>query len=237
MTDWNGEALTMQRHSVSKGRVIAAANAELHSAALALLSGPEPEASAIKPHLRTLEPYLPPLDGRDPNKHLLLDFNERTVPVPTHVLDGVKAGMERKGLQTYPAYGDLLELISKYAEVKKENCMFTNGSDQGIDLVVRCCCPYGTEAIIPAPTFAMYEQSALTEGLDIKRPFFTLEGGFPTDEVLQLIGPKTSLVVLSNPNNPSGTEIPKADMIRIAQKADAETAHVFGGDRNEIETR
>lgn len=224
MSDWNGEPLTIQRHAQSKGRVVAAANAQLHRAAVAILNGDESDeaaaaAPAIKPHLRKLTPYLPPLDGRDSKRHLLLDFNERTVPVPSHVLEGVTAGIEKKGLQTYPAYGDLNELISNYAGVKVENCMFTNGSDQGIDLVVRCCCPYGTEAIIPAPTFAMYEQSAMTEGLTIRRPFFTLEGGFPTEEVLAAIGPKTSLVVLSNPNNPSGTEIQKEDMIRICQKA------------------
>ena len=31
----------------------------------------------IKPHLQRLTPYLPPLDGRSANQHLLLDFNER----------------------------------------------------------------------------------------------------------------------------------------------------------------
>lgn len=29
----------------------------------------------------------------------------------------------------------------------------------GIDIIIRACCPAGSEAIIPAPTFAMYEQA------------------------------------------------------------------------------
>jgi len=221
MTDWNGEELTMQRHAASRGRVVAAASAALHGAAIELLRGDDsvPPASVLKPHLRTLTPYKPPLDGRSVEKHLLLDFNERTVPVAPHVTDAVKAHIDTKGLQCYPAYGDLNEQIAAYIGVTPEECMFTNGSDQGIDLVIRCCCPTGTEAIIPAPTFAMYEQAAGAEGLEIKRPFFSIDGGFPTEAVLAAVTPQTSLIVLSNPNNPTGTPIPRADMVRIAEGA------------------
>jgi len=173
----------------------------------------------IKPHLRDLAPYLPPLDGRNAQEHLLLDFNERTVPVGGHVIEALKEHLDTRGLQCYPAYGDLNEQIAAYTGVSKEQCMFTNGSDQGIDLIVRCCCPTGTEAIIPAPTFAMYEQAALTEGLVIKRPFFTRADGFPTKEVLALVTPQTSLIVLSNPNNPTGTAIPREAMLAVAKGA------------------
>ena len=37
LTDWNGEPLTLARHRESKGRVVAAANAALHSAAIQIL--------------------------------------------------------------------------------------------------------------------------------------------------------------------------------------------------------
>mmetsp|Transcript_88282 Transcript_88282/g.189541 ORF Transcript_88282/g.189541 Transcript_88282/m.189541 type:complete len:646 (+) Transcript_88282:46-1983(+) len=221
MTDWAGKALTMHNHAASHGRVVAAANDALHKAALQLLRGPSggEATSVLKPHLRELAPYLPPLDGRSVEKHLLLDFNERTVPVPAHITDALKAHLDVKGLQTYPAYGDLTVRIAEYAGVRPEQCMFTNGSDQGIDLVVRCCCPTGSEAIIPAPTFAMYEQAALTEGLVIKNPFFTQDKGFPLQEVLAAVTPRTSLVVFSNPNNPTGTQIPREAILEVARKA------------------
>jgi len=109
--------------------------------------------------------------------------------------------------------------MAGYYGVREQECMFTNGSDQGIDLVVRSCCKEGTEAIIPSPTFAMYEQAAMTEGLTIKRPFFKRETGFPTEEVLSLVGPQTSLIVISNPNNPTGTLIPRADICKICETA------------------
>lgn len=107
---------------------------------------------------QVLAPYLPPLDGRSASQHLLLDFNERTVPPPAHVTDALVAHINLGTTQCYPAYGDINTRIAEYANVDPSQCMITNGSDQGIDLIIRACCPEGSEAIIPAPTFAMYEQ-------------------------------------------------------------------------------
>jgi len=64
----------------------------------------------------------------------------------------------------------------------------------------------------------MYEQAALTEGLVIKRPWFTIDKGFPKDEVLAMVGPKTSMIVISNPNNPTATAIPRDVIIELAEK-------------------
>merc|ERR1719419_225636 len=65
----------------------------------------------------------------------------------------------------------------------------------------------------------MYEQAALTEGLIISRPKFSREHGLPLEELLAAIGPQTSLVVLSNPNNPTGTAIPREHVLRVAHEA------------------
>eukprot|EP00444_Apocalathium_aciculiferum_P029916 CAMPEP_0183420712 /NCGR_PEP_ID=MMETSP0370-20130417/26625_1 /TAXON_ID=268820 /ORGANISM="Peridinium aciculiferum, Strain PAER-2" /LENGTH=354 /DNA_ID=CAMNT_0025604615 /DNA_START=24 /DNA_END=1088 /DNA_ORIENTATION=+ len=175
--------------------------------------------SVIKEHIRKLTPYLPPLEGRDPSKFILLDFNERTVPVPSHVTEALKDFIDQGGLQKYPSYGSMQADIAAYAGVRTEECMFTNGSDQGIDLVIRCCCEKGTEAIIPAPTFAMYEQAAESECLTICRPHFDRLKGFPLEEVLGMIVPNTSIIVLSNPNNPTGTPISREAILAVAKHA------------------
>ncbi|CAE7541852.1 hisC [Symbiodinium natans] len=133
-------------------------------------------------HIKQLKPYLPPLEGRNPKKFTLLDFNERTVEVPDFVKQAMKDFIDNGGLQKYPSYGGLQADIATYAGVKPEQVMFTNGSDQGIDLVIRCCCEKGSEVIIPSPTFAMYEQAAESEGLVIRRPHFTQDKGFPLEE-------------------------------------------------------
>lgn len=175
--------------------------------------------SILKAHIAAMSAYKPPLDGRDPDEHLLLDFNERTLPVSKAVeralIDYIASGR----LQMYPAYGNVVDCIAEYCNVPAEQLMITNGSDQGIDLIIRSACTAGDEAIIPGPSFAMYAQCAKVESLRIIEPFYTKERGFPTEEVLSAITERTRLICIANPNNPSGTVVPKDEVLAIAKAA------------------
>ena len=154
-----------------------------------------------------------------PTKHTLLDFNERTVPVSKPIINALTDYIHEGSLQTYPHYGDITEQLADYCGVNAEQVMITNGSDQGIDLIIRASCSAGDEVIIPGPSFAMYHQCAKVENLKIIEPLYTLEKGFPTKEVLSSITTKTKLIVISNPNNPSGTEASRDDILKIAASA------------------
>lgn len=175
--------------------------------------------SVLKPHIAKIGAYKPPLEGRDPHSHLLLDFNERTLPVAAEVQQALLGYISAGRIQMYPAYGDICERIAEYCQVPAEQLMITNGSDQGIELIFRSVCSAGDEAIIPGPSFAMYSQCAKIEDLVIREPQYTLEGGFPTEEVLASINQKTKIVCIANPNNPSGTVVAKEDIVRIAKAA------------------
>lgn len=175
--------------------------------------------SVIKSHIVTMSAYTPPLEGRDPKKHLLLDFNERTLPVSKAVEQALVDYIRDGRLQQYPSYGDVVEQIAKYAGVEAGQVMITNGSDQGIELVFRSVCREGDEVIIPEPSFAMYRQCAKIENTKIISPAYTREKGFPTKAVLSAITDRTRLIVIANPNNPSGTETARADIVEIVKAA------------------
>lgn len=175
--------------------------------------------SLFQPHLYRMSAYQPPLEGRSVKQHLLLDFNERTLPVDPAIEKALIKYIRSGSLQKYPAYGDIAARIAKYAAVPETNLMITNGSDQGIDLVVRAVCNEGAEAIIPAPSFAIYRQFAEVENATILEPLYTLEGGYPTSDVISLTSSKTRLIVICNPNNPSGTAVSREDIERVLQAA------------------
>lgn len=175
--------------------------------------------SIFKQHIVAMSAYKPPLDGRDPHAHLLLDFNERTLPIAEVVQEALVTYIRSGRLQMYPAYGDTVDLIANYCGVRPEQVMITNGSDQGIDLIIRAACREGDEAIIPGPSFAIYSHCAKVENLRLIEPQYTRDGGFPTAEVLAGITPKTRLICFGNPNNPSGTVVPRQDIVRILQAA------------------
>lgn len=175
--------------------------------------------ATFKKHIHAMSAYKPPLDGRDPKSHLLLDFNERTLPVSEHVTKALIDYIQAGKLQMYPAYGDIDQVIADYVGVAADNIMITNGSDQGIDLIIRASVNPGDEAIIPSPSFAMYHQCAKVENLKIIEPKYTLEEGFPLQGVLDAITSKTRIICLANPNNPSGTGISREAIAQIVKAA------------------
>ena len=183
--------------------------------------------SIFKLHIDAMGAYAPPLDGRDAQKHLLLDFNERTLPVAQVVQEALIDYIKSGRLQMYPAYGDITQLIAEYCKVPEGQVMITNGSDQGIDLIIRSACKAQDEVIIPAPGFPMYTQCAKIENVIVRAPEYTKDGGFPTQAVIDAVRPDTRVICIANPNNPSGTVVPREDIIAIAKMAPQ--SGYFGG--------
>ncbi len=163
--------------------------------------------------------YQPPLEGRNPQAYTLMDFNERTIPVSDHIKQALINYIAQDRLQMYPNYSTITQELADYCGVQADQVMITNGSDHGIDIVIRGTCNAGDEAIIPVPTFAMYKQVALVENLTCIEPTYTRENGYPTDAVIAAVTPATKLIVVSNPNNPCGTLCSREDIIRIARAA------------------
>ncbi len=173
----------------------------------------------FKSHLYKLGAYKPPLDGRDPSQHLLLDFNERTLPVGEPIRKALQEYIESDRLQLYPSYGDITETLANYAGVPAEQVMITNGSDQGIELLFRACGTAHDEVIIPEPNFAMYHQCARIENMNIVSPHYDIENGFPVVDVIAAVTDKTRVICIANPNNPSGVAVSREDIARVAEAA------------------
>ncbi len=171
------------------------------------------------PRIQKMNPYSPPLEGRANYKGLLLDFNERTEPsiAATKALSQL---VEAQKLQVYPEYTDLTDKIAAYAGVKPSQVMFTNGTDQAIDVIFRTFIDKDELVVIPSPTFAMYDQYARVGGNQTLEPLYSgtnLE--FPLSEVLESVAKNPKLIVVCNPNSPTGTLLPIESIKEIATKA------------------
>ena len=83
----------------------------------------------------------------------------------------------------------------------------TNGSDRGINVVLRAFLSPGDGMLVARPEFAMF---GITAGLLNARVIgVPYEAGFryPYDAFLRAISPDVKLIVAINPNNPTGTPI------------------------------
>jgi len=170
--------------------------------------------------IKEMKSYNPPLSGRRAFSGILLDFNERTLPPSSKVQKAVQELLKTNKLQVYPEYGDLERKLAQYVGVNTEQIMITNGSDQGIDLLFRTFTDVGDTVIIPTPSFAMFYQSAQIVGNKILRPLYAkADLSFPKDVLLRMINKSVKLIVICNPNNPTGTLVSIDDIEKIAQRA------------------
>lgn len=168
-----------------------------------------------------MKPYLPPIEGRRSFGGLLLNFNERTTPFGNCVIGALKKLSDENKMQLYPEYGQIEKSIAKYAGVKPENIMLTNGSDQGIDIIFRAFTKARDRVIIPSPSFAMFYQCAEMMANKILMPQYDEDKkmSFPMKEILSMVVQKPKLIVICNPNNPTGTLITIDKIEKILQKA------------------
>lgn len=175
---------------------------------------------AIKPRaaVQAMAPYSPPTAGR--SGKLRLDFNENTVGCSPNVIAALKAQLEPSALAVYPEYGEAKQAVARYFRVRPDQFVFTNGTDEAIQVFVNAYVDDGQEVIVLKPSYAMYRFYAEVAGAKIKAieyPQPSME--FPLQEVLDAITPETRAVMLANPNNPTGTGISLLGIERILHRA------------------
>jgi histidinol-phosphate aminotransferase len=170
-----------------------------------------------RPAVQKMAPYSPPTAGRAGK--LRLDFNENTVGCSPHVIEALKRGIGAEGLAVYPEYGDARAEIARYFQVSPEQFVFTNGTDEAIQVFINTYVDDGQEAIVLKPAYAMYRFYAEVAGAKITEIPYPPEMEFPLDDVLRAITKETRAVLLANPNNPTGTAVSLDGIARILRKA------------------
>ena len=162
----------------------------------------------IRPAISALGTYKPPLEGRNPDEYLLMDFNESPEPPPPSVRKALQQYLVEGHLQVYPHYGSFTEQLGKYVGVPSEQLLLTNGSDQGIDVVLRCLLDPGTNLVMAMPGFTMFKQTVGTIGADFIEVPYPADFKFPFEGIRQAVNQQTRIIVVINPNNPTGTSAP-----------------------------
>ena len=95
----------------------------------------------------------------------------------------------------------------------------TVGGSEAIDVAMRAVLAPGDEVILPQPAFVCYEPIALLCGARVKKIYTKEENGFKltAEELKNNITPKTKLLILPYPNNPTGAIMERAELEEIAR--------------------
>jgi histidinol-phosphate aminotransferase len=170
------------------------------------MSTDEP-ALRFRPGVLAGAAYVPPSAGLDRGEYIRLDLNEATGPLSPAVADALARYVRDRGVHTYPDEADLRAAIAAYCGVSPEQVLPTNGSDQAIDVCLRAFLGPGDTMLVARPEFPIFGLTAdLLQARTLGVPY-SPDLAFPYDEYRAALAERPDLIVLINPNNPTGTPV------------------------------
>lgn len=175
----------------------------------------------IRPQIKNLRPYV----SKAIPGCVRLDANENPLPWPH--------GMQEELLSAPIAFnrypdGEARELKKALAEatgIPQEGILTGNGSDELIQLIMTTFGGEDRAVLIHPPTFSMYKAAAMVTSTEIREVPLILndEGNDLRLDVEGIIRtaaqPELSVIVLCNPNNPTGTLFPREDIMKIVRES------------------
>ena len=157
-----------------------------------------------------------------------LGVGEPDFDPPWHIRDEGIYSLE-KGRTFYTSNSGLIELRREICEYMRRTqgitydpvseVLITVGGSEAIDLMFRAMINEGDEVIIPQPSYVSYEPCAvLADGVPVIIPLKNEnEFRLKPEELEAAITPRSKILVLPYPNNPTGSIMEKGDLEAIAQ--------------------
>lgn len=173
-----------------------------------------------RPELERLAPY----DAKHISADVMLSSNENPMNLPGELLDKLADRIRGIEFNRYPdpMSGKLRELIAEANGLEVGNVLVGNGGDELIfDLLLAWGGPGRTLIDLP-PTFAMYGIDAAMTGTNVVRiprlDDFSIDGPALLDRLSE---GDVDIVMIANPNNPTGTLAPETLLIDVLNATDA----------------
>ncbi len=174
----------------------------------------------IPEYIQSIEPYKPgkPIDelAREYGiQHAIkLASNENPLGPSPKAVEAITLALSN--LHRYPdgrGY-DLTVKLSGLLGFSPDHFVLGNGSDDLIAMLTRALLQPGDEAIIPAPSFLMYDIDVRSAGaIPVHVPLRSL--AICATDLLEKVTSRTRMVFICNPNNPTGTVMSRNDFKRF----------------------
>ncbi len=106
----------------------------------------------------------------------------------------------------------LRKRVARSLGTAEANLIFGNGSDEIIGIAVRTFVNEGDEIVIAKPTFLIYEIASQIQNASIKLVPMTRDLRYDLREMKKAITPRTKIVFIANPDNPTGSYVTKKEL-------------------------
>jgi len=160
-------------------------------------------------------------------RHVIhLEIGEPDFPTPRHIIEAAKQALDEGYTHYGPTQGlpELRESVARYVSrtrgirVGPEHVSIVPGGKPIIFFPILALIEAGDEVIYPNPGFPIYESMIrFSGGVPVPIPLVEERGfSFDLDTLRKRLSPKTKLLILNSPQNPTGGLIPPEDIHHIA---------------------
>jgi histidinol-phosphate aminotransferase len=187
----------------------------------------------VPPYIETLSPYVPGKPIEEVEREygtpdvLKLASNENALGVSPLALAAAKKALPRAYLYPDGSAFYLKGALARKLGVAPEEIIVGNGSNDIIELLIRTFLVDGDEALTSEGTFVIYRLAVQAQGRRCQLAPMTRERRYDLPGILSRIGPRTKLVFLANPDNPTGTHFTRAELEAFLPKVPPETLVVL----------
>ncbi len=166
-----------------------------------------PLKELTRPNIMALQPYSSARDEYNgAEAKVFLDANENPYNSP---------------LNRYPdpLQRELKARLAKVKGVAEDNIFLGNGSDEAIDLAYRCFTRPGKDNVVAIePTYGMYKVCADINDIEYRRVLLDESFQVKADKLLSACNGNTKLIWLCSPNNPTGNNIDRNEIIKVIER-------------------
>lgn len=161
---------------------------------------------------------------------LRLEMGQPNFPTPPHVVEAAVASMRAGSGYTYAAgTPELREALADHetrvsgVATTPSQIVVTQGGVQGVELLMSVLVRAGDEVLLPDPAWPNFQMTTLLHGAT--PTYYPLDParGFQPDaaDIISRITPRTSMVILNSPGNPTGTVLDRDTVARVVAHAAA----------------
>lgn len=177
-----------------------------------------------RPALEKIKPYEPGKPVEEVERELgikdalKLASNENPLGPSPLALQALATALPRVSFYPDGACFNLRRALARHLEVEEDQLIIGNGSDELLKIIAETFLNPGEEAIICPPTFSEYAFVTQLLGGECRYIPCREDFSYDLDAVVGATTPRTRLIFLANPNNPTGTIFTAAELEGLLEK-------------------
>jgi histidinol-phosphate aminotransferase len=152
--------------------------------------------------LKNMKEYIPGEQPENISEYIKLNTNENPFPPSRLAIDAIAQNTERLNRYPEPASDSLRHVFAETNDLKIENIFASNGSDEIFTLIFRGFANKKALAAFPYPSYSLYDTLAEASGIPYEKVNLKKNFEYNLNDFLKK---DYQLVIIANPNNPTGT--------------------------------